>query len=40
MTTLNLPGRTITYNFPAAGANNGKVSSIVDSGETIVYTYL
>ena len=32
MTTLNLPGRSITYNFPAAGANNGKVASIVDSG--------
>jgi YD repeat-containing protein len=39
MTTLNLPGRTINYNFPAAGANNGKVASIVDSGETIAYQY-
>ena len=39
MTTLNLPGRSITYNFPAAGANNGKVASIVDSGETITYQY-
>jgi RHS repeat-associated protein len=39
LTTLNLPGRTVTYNFPAAGSNNGKVSSVVDSGETISYLY-
>jgi uncharacterized protein RhaS with RHS repeats len=39
LTTLTLPGRTVTYNFPAAGSNNGKVSSVVDSGETISYAY-
>jgi RHS repeat-associated protein len=39
MTTLNLPGRTISYTFPSPGANNGKVASITDSGETIAYVY-
>jgi RHS repeat-associated protein len=39
MTTLNLPGRTISYTFPSPGSNNGKVASITDSGETISYVY-
>jgi YD repeat-containing protein len=39
MTTLNLPGRTISYTFPLPGSNNGKVASITDSGETISYLY-
>jgi RHS repeat-associated protein len=37
LTTLTLPGRTVTYTFPTQ--NNGKVSSITDSGETVNYGY-
>jgi YD repeat-containing protein len=39
LTTLTLPGRTVTYTFPGAGTNNGKVASITDSGETVNYSY-
>ena len=39
LTILTLPGRTVTYTFPGLGTNNGKVSSITDSGETVNYSY-
>ncbi len=40
LTNITMPGgRSVTYNFPAAGSNNSKVASIVDSGETITYQY-
>jgi RHS repeat-associated protein len=39
LTTLSLPGRTIAYNYPAAGLNNGKIESMTESGETVVYAY-
>jgi RHS repeat-associated protein len=34
-------GINVTYNYPAAGANNGRISSMTNaiSGETIVYQY-
>jgi RHS repeat-associated protein len=39
LTSLTMPGRTIAYNYPAAGQNNGKIESMTESGETIVYQY-
>jgi RHS repeat-associated protein len=39
LTTINMGSRSITYNYPAAGANNGKIASMVDSGETVTYQY-
>lgn len=39
LTQLNTPGGAVyTYNYPT-GANNGKLSSAVVSGETITYQY-
>jgi hypothetical protein len=31
--------RSITYHYPAVGANNGKITSMVDSGEAVTYQY-